>query len=200
MDRAFPIRHKAAQRDAASKTPRQKYPSTFGKKEHSLCGLTSLCSDHKSGRDNLPLYVFCLQQMSSLVRHHPRQRGVKAHSKNSLADFDLCQIKPFLFTHQPFPFILRFHKSREYLQGIVDCCWRPNFLWCAKPEFGRRLGNPHQQASVGAEGKWAVAKLFLLLCLLDSARHNLLHRSRSRLRCARHSAMDHLPGSGRRIN
>jgi len=51
-------------------------------KRHSLRGLTGLCSGLRSGRDNLPLYVFCLQQMSSLVRHHPGQRRSEPHSKN----------------------------------------------------------------------------------------------------------------------
>ena len=116
--------------------------------------------------------------MPALVRHHPRQRGSKLRAKNSLPDFDFWQIKSFLLPHQPFPFILGFYKNRKYLQRIIDCCWRANVLWCANSEFGRRLGNPYQQKSFKADGKWAFAKFLFLLCLFNSARHKLLHRFR----------------------
>ena len=80
--------------------------------------------------------------MSSLVRHHPGQRRGEPHSKNSLTDFDLCQIKPLLFPHEPFPFILGFHKSRQHLQRIADDCRWTHVLGCANPEFGRWLKHP----------------------------------------------------------
>ena len=66
----------------------------MGKESNSLGGLTSLRNTFRSGRDNLPLHVFRLQQMA-LVRHHPRYRGTETRTKRQRepAEFDLRLIQ-----------------------------------------------------------------------------------------------------------
>src|SRR5579864_1467350 len=74
-----------------------RYPNNVWAKEgNSLGGLTRLCSGLRSGRDNLPLHIFCLQEMSPLVRHHPWEGGGKplAERREKRSHLDLCQIEP----------------------------------------------------------------------------------------------------------
>src|SRR6516225_10961896 len=63
-------------------------PRDFSLRPGSCGRLTRLSRGLGSGRENLPLHIFRLQQMAALVGHHPRECGGQAHAERSLADFD----------------------------------------------------------------------------------------------------------------
>src|SRR4051794_72911 len=123
--------------------------------------------------DNLPLNVFCLPQVTSLVRQHPGDYGRKPHAecRESRRNFELRQMQPCGFPDQALPFILNLQEFRQQGQRIFDRSRRPKIARRRQSYPWRRLSQPDKKTSLEANIEWSGAHNMVPL----SARYGPFH-------------------------
>jgi hypothetical protein len=158
-----------------------------------------LRSRGRSGRGDLPLYVFCLHEVAALVGHHPGQRGGQAHAEIPFPALIFSRSSPSCSRSR------RSHPSCALRNSGNNCC----VSWIAaggRTFFGARIVNLGGGSAIQTMrrplGPMENGPRPDFLCCFPLAIACAIRRCTTvavALRWARHSAIDHLFGAGRKV-